>query len=78
MTSTPSHLDGQMDLNIEFNDCTMTTPIYIKMDPQSPRSTSTLQGSKKEESSFPGLLPHQEASQDTPSNQERGKGSFAV
>ena len=28
----PFQLDGRMDLSIEFNGTTMTTPVYIKMD----------------------------------------------
>ena len=28
----PFHLDGQMDLEISFNDQSMVTPVYIKMD----------------------------------------------
>lgn len=28
----PFHLDGNMNLDISFNDKTMQTPIYIKMD----------------------------------------------
>lgn len=28
----PFHLDGLMDLDIEFGGCTMTTPVFVKMD----------------------------------------------
>ena len=26
------HLDGRLDLSIEFDDKTLTTPVYLKMD----------------------------------------------